>query len=118
MSDNFWIVELAIKPGKLDSFKVLVNEMVETIQASEPGTMSYELFISEDEKTCHIYEQYVDAAAVGAHLDNFGQTFAERLAAAIEVTSFTVYGTPSDAVKEALRDFGVAYMAPLGGFAR
>ena len=58
MSDNVhWVIELDIKQGELDNFKALMNEMVEATRANEPGTMNYEWFISDDERSCHIYER-------------------------------------------------------------
>ena len=36
-----WLLEVAVKPGALDGFKVLMKEMVESSLA-EPGTLSYE----------------------------------------------------------------------------
>ena len=117
MSDNvFWVVELAIKPGQLDAFKALMNDMVAATQANEPGALNYEWFISEDGTTCHIYERYADSAAVMAHMGNFA-SFGERWAAAVEITGMTLYGTPSDEVKAIMAGSGVL-MAPLGGFVR
>ncbi len=64
MSDAIhWVIELAIKDGQLDAFKALMTEMVEATQANETGATHYEWYISDDEKTCHIYERYVDSAA-------------------------------------------------------
>ena len=119
MSNNvYWVLELAIKPGEFDNFKALLNEMVKATQANEPNALNYEWFISKDNKSCHIYERYVDSAAVMTHLGTFGQKFAERFMAALEPTRFTVYGNPSDEVIKALSGFGPVYMAPIGGFAR
>ena len=120
MSDHvFWVVEMTIKSGELVNFKALMNEMVDATRANEPHAMNYEWFISEDDKQCHIYERYADSAAVMTHLGNFGQHFAERFTAVVEeTTSFTVYGNPSDEVREALRGFDAVFMAPIGGLAR
>ena len=118
MSDNvFWVVELAIKPGQLDAFKALMNDMVAATKANEPGALNYEWFISEDGTTCHIYERYADSAAVLAHAGNFA-AFGERWAALTEVTRTNAYGTPSDEVKGLLGAFNATLLAPLGGFAR
>jgi quinol monooxygenase YgiN len=113
----FFVAELAIRPGELDAFKALMNDMVEATKANEPGALNYEWFISEDGKTCHICERYVDSAAVMAHMSNFA-AFAERWAATVEVTGITAYGAPSDEAKELLAGAGATLMAPLGGFAR
>jgi quinol monooxygenase YgiN len=117
LSDNvFWIAELAIRPGQLEAFKALVNDMVEATKA-EPGALNYEWFISEDGTTCHIYERYADSAAVMAHMATFA-AFGERWAATVEMTGTTAYGAPNDEVKGLLAGAGGTLMAPLGGFAR
>ena len=118
ISEYVWVVELAIKPGQLDEFRALMREMGAAIQANEPDTINYELFISQDARTCHIFEQYADAPAVMTHLGHFQQRFAQRFAAVVDVTAFTVYGNPNDEVRQVLRGFGAVFMAPLTGFAR
>ncbi len=78
------LLALNIKEGELDNFKALVKEMVDATQANEPGTLNYEWFLSDDEKTCHLYERYADSAATMTHLASFGQNFAVRIMAAVE----------------------------------
>jgi quinol monooxygenase YgiN len=111
-----WIVELAIKPGQLDAFRALVNDMVAATQADEPGALNYEWFISEDGHRCHIYERYADSAAVMTHMGNVA-AFGERWAATVEITGGTTYGRPSDEVRGIVTQMGPV-MAPLGGFVR
>ena len=113
-----WLLEVNINDGELDNFKALMNEMVSVTQANEPGTMNYEWFISDDGKSCHIYERYVDSAATMTHLASFGQNFAERFLAAVAPARFVVYGNPSDEVRGALAAFGAVYMSQIAGFAR
>ena len=112
-----WLLELAVKPGQLDSFRALMNEMVESTRA-ESGTLSYEWFVNDDGSVVHLYERYTDSAAVMTHLRAFGEKFAGRFLAAVDPTRFTVFGSPSDQVKEALSAFGPTYLKPFGGFAR
>jgi quinol monooxygenase YgiN len=119
MSNNvYWVLELAIKPGELDNFKGLMAEMVEATQTNEPNTLNYEWTISEDNKNCHMYERYANSGATMSHLGAFGEKFAERFIAAVELIRFVVYGNPNDEVKEALSGFGAVFMSPIGGFAR
>lgn len=119
MSDYVaWMLELNIREGELENLKALIQEMVESTRANEPGTVNYEWSFDAAEKTCHIWERYADSAAAMAHIGNFGEKFAERFMAALEPTSFTLYGHPSEEVREALSAFGAVHMAPVGGFAR
>jgi quinol monooxygenase YgiN len=118
MGDNiFCVYEVAIKPGEMDNFKAVMNEMVKVTQANEPGAMNYEWFISEDGKSCHIYERYVDSAAVMAHsavLEHLG----ERLWATVQPTRCTVYGNPDAELKKEIIASGAVILAPIAGFAR
>jgi len=112
-----WVIELALKPGKLDDFKALMDEMVESTQA-EPGTLGYEWFFSDDGSACHIYERYADSKAMLSHVGGFQEKFAARFLDMADVTRFVVYGSPSDEARKVLDGFGASYMAQLGGFAR
>lgn len=113
-----WLLELDIKDGEFDKFKALMNEMVEATKANEPGTINYEWFVSGDGNRCHIYERYVDSAAVMTHLVSFGEKFAERFLAALEPKRLVVYGNPNSEVREALVGFGAVHMEQVGGFVR
>jgi len=113
-----WVLELDIKGGKPDAFVALMKEMVAATQADEPGAQCYEWFVSDDRKTCHIYERYADSAAVMAHLGNFGARFAERFLDAAEPTRLTVYGDPSEEARGALAGLNAAFMSLIGGFSR
>jgi quinol monooxygenase YgiN len=113
-----WALELAIKPGELDAFKALLEEMVDDTRSAEPNTLAYRWFISDDGATVHSSETYADSEALVAHVNGFVAKWAERLLAAADVTRFTVYGNPSPAAKELLDGFGAAYLVPLSGFSR
>ena len=114
----FWVLEVAIQPGALDTFKALMHEMVEATQANEPNAQSYEWFISEDDTSCHLYERYANSAAVMAHLATFGEKFAERFLAAAQPTRLVVYGDPTDEATKALSGLGARFVTSIGGFIR
>ena len=111
-----WLAELTIKDGQFDNFKAVMKDMVEAVQ-TEAGTTHYEWFISDDLKTCHVYERYADSAAVLTHSASFGK-FSERFLDAVAPTRVVVYGDPSAEVREGLKAFAPTYMAQIGGFAR
>ncbi|MGI9491906.1 MAG: putative quinol monooxygenase [Geminicoccaceae bacterium] len=113
-----WVLELNIKDGKFDAFEALMNEMVAATNANEPDALAYEWFVSDDRKSCHIYERYADSAAVMTHLGNFGAHFAKPFLDALEPTRLTVYGCPSDEAKGALAGLNAAFMEGIGGYSR
>jgi quinol monooxygenase YgiN len=117
-SDVYWILELQVQVGREHDFQALMAEMVSATQANEPGTVNYEWSTSPDAKLCHIYERYVDSAAVMIHLTTFGQRFADRFLKVLKPVRFVVYGSPSQEVKDALAGFNPTYMQPVRGFSR
>jgi quinol monooxygenase YgiN len=112
------MLELHVQPGREKDFRVLMEEMVGATQANESGTLNYEWSRSADGKVCHIYERYVDSAAVMTHLGTFGERFAGRFLELLKPVRFVVYGSPSTEVKDALAGFNPIYMQAVGGFSR
>ncbi len=116
MSDQIsWCVELAIKPGRLESFKELTGEMVGSTR-SERGVLTYHRFVSDDDKVVHVYEQYADSEAALAHLQKFAAKFGARFSSMVDRMRFTVYGTPSAELKALLDGFGAIYLRRFGDF--
>jgi quinol monooxygenase YgiN len=115
----YWVVEANIKPGELNNFKALMNEMVDACRENEPDALIYEWSISKDEKQCHIYERYADSAAALNHLSRFVENFGERFGAVVDLGTFNIYGNPNDEAANAFVDgFDAALFAPIGGFTR
>ncbi len=112
-----WILMVAVKDGKLDDFRALMEEMVAATK-DEPGAQAYEWFVSADGKNVHLYERFADSDAALAHLGTFGQDYAKRFFGCVDPAGFYVYGAPSQAAKEALASAGARFLGPFGGFAR
>ena len=112
----YWILEVAIKPGKLADFRAVANDLI-AVTKSEPGTLAYEWNLSHGDGVCHIYERYQDSEAMIKHVQSFGN-FAARFMEACRPLRFDVYGTPSKEAKAALSDLNPTYFNFLGGFHR
>ena len=112
-----WILECAVKPGQLATFKTLMEEMVDSTSA-EPGARNYEWYISEDGGTVHLWEKYADSEATLTHVKGFGAKWAARFLECMDVTGYTVYGSPDAAIRELIGGWGPRYLGPMGGFAR
>jgi hypothetical protein len=59
----YWVLELAINPGRFEDLKTLMTAMVEATQKNELGVLNYEWAISNDQQVCHLYEHYQNSAA-------------------------------------------------------
>jgi quinol monooxygenase YgiN len=117
-SHVYWILELNVQPGRESKFRGLMAEMVEATRENEPGTLNYEWNTNSDGSVCHIYERYVDSAAVMTHLASFNSKFAQRFMEVLKPIRFAVYGQPAEEVREALAGFSPTYMTAAKGFAR
>jgi len=109
-----WQVELAVKPGELENYRALIGKMVEFTE-TEPGTLIYEYFISQDGQTIYVYERYADAAAAVAHLLAAGKRFGGRSAHMVEIRRFLVFGMPSAELRAILDRLGATYLAFFAG---
>lgn len=64
---------VTIKEGKLEEFKILVEDMGIAVESNEPGASRYQFYLNDDETQCVLNESYVNLEAVLAHLK--GHTF-------------------------------------------
>ncbi len=113
-----WMLELDVQPGRSDALRSLMEEMVSSTHATEPGTLAYEWYVSADNRRCHVYERYADSAAALAHCQIFGARFLARFFALLTPTRCTVYGAPDAAVQQALAALHPAVLGQAAGFHR
>src|ERR1700682_232975 len=115
-----WVNELAVKDGKLATFRELMEEMVSRAR-KQPGILVYEWYISHAAGTVHVVETYADSAAVVAHHVSEGfalKNWAGRFIDCADVTRVNAYGDPNAAAREILDRLGATYHAAWGGFSR
>ncbi len=112
----YWIITGEINPGQEAAFSAICARLVESTKA-EPGALNYEWSIAENSRAFHIYERYVDSAAVMFHRANVGEMLKELYAVAT-AKSFTLYGSPSDELKQLLATRHPLVMIPHNGFNR
>ncbi len=111
-----FVLVVAIQPGQLDNFRLVAHDLIAATQTEE-GTLSYEYNLSEDNTACHIYERYVNSAALLTHIQSFGK-FAERFLQTCRPVRLEVYGYPSEEARAVLADFKPTYFPHLAGFSR
>ena len=111
-----WLVELTVAEGNALAARALLNEMA-AANAAEPGTETWNWYMTENSSHVVILERYRDEDAAMAHLQNFGH-FVERFLAVMTPIGFRVLAAPSSIVREAVTGFGPVYFAPGGGFRR
>lgn len=108
-------VSLKVSPSNLTTFLGVVQRLVADTEREE-GALTYEYYVSEDETTIFIYEQYVDAAAANFHLTSTFPPYAESFSNLTETASFFIHGEVSENLKATLKDAEVVYLKPFFGF--
>jgi quinol monooxygenase YgiN len=113
----YWSATFSIPPGKMDNFKQVVAKLVAETK-KEPGTLEYEYTTNNEENTVDIIERYRDSNAVIAHVTQTFPKYAKEFLENARPGRVVVYGSPSDEVKKALKDFNPVYFAAFNGFTR
>jgi quinol monooxygenase YgiN len=93
MSEIRGVGRLKFHEGKVEEFKRLCAEFMDIVRAKDTGTLEFEVYLSEDESECVIYERYRDSEAVidhGAHVGEIMQAIF-----ATGSSSSVLLGTPS-----------------------
>lgn len=67
MSEIPGVGRLKFHDGRLEEFKRLSAEFMDIVRAKDTGTLQFEIYLSEDESECVIYERYRDSEAVIDH---------------------------------------------------
>jgi hypothetical protein len=126
MSGPFiFIATNRLKEGKLEDERKRVPELSDFIKANEPRLVAFNEYVNDEGTEVGVVQVHPDVESMAFHM----QVIRERAAAAYAeivdaTTSIQVYGTPSDAIVEMLRQSagsGVPLTVKphhLGGFTR
>ena len=113
-----WMFELAVREGRDDDFRALMNEMAQATQNDEPGTLDYERFVTDDGRRLHLFERYADASGAMIHLATFGERYMRRFFDVLAPERVTLYGAPDEGVRGALAQLTPQIMTRAAGFSR
>lgn len=96
---------MKIHDGKLDEYKRLAGECMESVRTKDSGTLQYEVYFNADETECMVFERYRDSEALLEHFKNLGPLFE----AVLETCSGSgaVCGDVSAELRAAIGDSGV-----------
>lgn len=111
------LVELTIAGKRVPDVKAQMPAIIEKVKHHEPGMLSYEWYIDEAEGKCYIIEEFRDAAAWLAHLENMEDTLPALFAIA-PLTRWEAFGTVPQEVKEVVLPLGAVLHTCLAGFKR
>ena len=107
-----FISHFTIKAGKLDSLKLLAQEIATRLDAEKPQTLVYLDYLNDDGTLATFVHVFPDPQAMDLHFEGAD----ERSRAAFEYmdpSGWEVYGQPSDAAIGAMREMATSAGVPL-----
>jgi quinol monooxygenase YgiN len=115
MSAVRFVITGKVKDGQVEAFADLGERMSASVAANEPGTTTYNWFVSDDGSFVN-EDSYTDSAALGTHLGNAQESglLGEYVALA-DITGVHVLGDVDDAAKGMLEAFGAVHYSQTQG---
>ena len=111
------IAEHSILDGKIKEFKELATEIIHTVEATEPDTLSYEWFLSNDETKCYVVQLYKDSGAALFHLRNISNLLGHFHEVA-PLTDLMIFGRLSDELIKTIEPVGARIFKHWDGVTR
>ena len=112
-------LDLDVAEGKSEGIEEFVDYLVAAVKETEPKTMYYKYWISENKKKVSLIEMYhsnedaifhMNAFAEAPHRDKFLETFI--------VTNFQVLGNTNAELKEVMAEYTRDHRTLVNGFKR
>ena len=112
-------LDMDIAEGKSDSVEDFVNYLVKTVKRTEPKTMFYKYWISEDKTKVSLMEVYHSNEDALFHMDAFDKaSHKQKFIDTFVITNFQVMGDTNDELKEAMSAFTQDHRTLINGFKR
>jgi quinol monooxygenase YgiN len=94
----------ALKPGKFEEFKKSFLDLVKTVEVNEPRLIAFNAFVNEEGTEVSVVQVHPDADSMLSHMQVVREHISEAYADSLDATtSIQVYGPPSDAVLEMMK---------------
>ena len=112
-------LDMDIAEGKSDTVQDFVNYLVKTVKRTEPKTMFYKYWISEDKTKVSLMEVYHSNEDALFHMDAFDKaSHKQKFIDTFIITNFQVMGDTNDELKEAMSAFTQDHRTLINGFKR
>ena len=112
-------LDMDVAEGKSDSVQDFVNYLVKTVKRTEPKTMYYKYWISEDKTKVSLMEVYHSNEDALFHMDAFDKaSHKQKFIDTFVITNFQVMGDTNDELKEAMSAFTQDHRTLINGFKR
>ena len=112
-------LDLDVAEGKSAEVNEFVDYLVTTVKKTEPKTMYYKYWISDDMKKVSLIEVYHSNEDAIFHMNAFLEApHREKFLETFLVTNFQVLGNTNDELKEIMAPFTTDHRTLINGFQR
>ena len=112
-------LDMDIAEGKSEGVEEFVDYLVSAVKKTEPKTMYYKYWISEDKSKVSLMEVYHTNEDALFHMNAFDKaSHKEEFIETFVITNFQVMGNTSDELKEAMSAFTKDHRTLMNGFKR
>jgi hypothetical protein len=117
------IFTATIKEGQLEGFKKYAQENAEFTKAKHPRLLAFHQYVNEDGNKVSVVQVHPDADSMEFFMQEVVAQHGVQAYQYLEEGSESseIYGTPSDAILDGLRQYGVSFSVKpyhVGGFTR
>jgi len=111
------IIHQSIPEGELPTFTKSAQTLTTMAETTEPDTLCYEWYVSEDGTDCYLVETYTTSDAFLLHLSHLMEAL-KTMPGPGPISEALVFGSPSAKVREALAGMGPKFFPLLVGCTR
>ena len=91
----------SVREGMLDQLKTRMTELADFVQASKTRAISYQFFLSPNEREMTVIQVHPDSESIVAQMADAAALF-RPFAELLTMTAMTVYGEPSPELRDVL----------------
>jgi len=112
-------LDMDIAEGKSENVQEFVDYLVKTVKKTEPKTMYYKYWVSEDKTKVSLMEVYHSNEDALFHMNAFDKaSHKQKFIDTFVITNFQVMGDTNDELKEAMSAFTKDHRSLMNGFKR
>src|SRR5262245_28270028 len=91
-----------IREGKLDAVKATAAELAEFVEANEPETIAYSIYVDDEARRMTVVQIHPSSDSMELHMELAAPVF-RKFAGLLELTRVDFYGTPSPELLRRMR---------------
>lgn len=113
-----WIIECKAKTEDASAILALADAMSADFHESEPETLNFEWSHCDELGIYLLHERYANSESAQKHIEKFGSAYAGKFLELLDIKKVTVFGFPTESLKEILHGMNPHVSTFTSGFTR